>query len=165
MSDTKKIRRAVVERFKHRLEPMVRLECGHTTHERGRWVDGKIVLNKTVRCWDCETIEQYGLAHAPVRTAQAQAAKSTDVADLEPEHAAPAMEPSVLIERTEDMCNGGRLTLCRDSDGAMHLRVIPPAGRADEYAPSIAFTAKPASSPRTFAALEALLVAMRLDNE
>lgn len=51
----KKIFRKVVERYIWHLEKMVRLECGHTTHERGRWVGGELVLNQTARCWDCET--------------------------------------------------------------------------------------------------------------
>lgn len=51
----KNIRRKVVERFLWKLEPMVRLECGHTTAERVRWVGGVMVPNQSARCWDCET--------------------------------------------------------------------------------------------------------------
>lgn len=50
----KKINRKVVERFRWSRDNMVRLECGHTTYERGRWVRGELVLNKTARCWACE---------------------------------------------------------------------------------------------------------------
>lgn len=52
----KNITRKVVERYTRGLEPMVKLECGHTKPERSRWVNGEIVLNKTARCWDCETV-------------------------------------------------------------------------------------------------------------
>lgn len=52
----KNITRKVVERYSRGLELMVKLECGHTKPERSRWVNGEIVLNKTARCWDCETL-------------------------------------------------------------------------------------------------------------
>ncbi|KIL03183.1 hypothetical protein EGJ28_16475 [Stutzerimonas xanthomarina] len=71
----------------------------------------------------------------------------------------------MLIERPDDMSRDGRLAVCRDSEGDFHIRVIPPAERSDDYAPSVEFVAHCSRSPRTVAALEALIEAMRLDNE
>lgn len=68
----------------------------------------------------------------------------------------------MLIERPEDMSSDGRLAVCRDSEGDFHIRVIPPVERSDDYAPSVEFVAH---CSRTVAALEALMEAMRLDNE
>lgn len=71
----------------------------------------------------------------------------------------------MLIERPEDMSPDGRLSLCRDSEGDVHIRVVPPLDRSDAYAPSIEFVAHCQRSPRTVAALIELMEAMRLDNE
>lgn len=71
----------------------------------------------------------------------------------------------MLIERPEDMSPDGRLSLCRDSEGDVHVRVIPPMDRAHDYAPSVEFVVHCQRSPRTVAALIALMEAMRLDNE
>ncbi len=71
----------------------------------------------------------------------------------------------MLIERPEDMSPDGRLSLFRDSEGDIHVRVIPAMDRADELFPSVEFVAHCQRSPRTVAALAALLEAMRLDNE
>lgn len=71
----------------------------------------------------------------------------------------------MMIERPEDMSPDGRLSLFRDSEGDIHVRVIPPLERADHHAPSIEFVTHCQRSPRTVAALVALLEAMRLDNE
>lgn len=71
----------------------------------------------------------------------------------------------MLVERREDMSPDGRLSLFRDSEGDIHIKVIPPMERADDYAPSIEFVCQCQRSPRTVAALVALLEAMRLDNE
>ncbi|MDH0959083.1 hypothetical protein EGJ86_19310 [Pseudomonas sp. o96-267] len=71
----------------------------------------------------------------------------------------------MLIERPEDMSPDGRLALFRDSDGDIHVRVIPPTERTDDYAPSIEFVTHCQRSPRTVEALQALMEAMRLDNE
>lgn len=69
------------------------------------------------------------------------------------------------IERPDDMSPDGRLAVFRDSEGDIHVRVIPPMERADHFAPSIEFVSHCQRSPRTFAALEGLIEAMRLDNE
>lgn len=71
----------------------------------------------------------------------------------------------MLIERPEDMSPDGRLSLFRDSEGDIHVRVIPPMERQDDYAPSIEFVCHCQRSPRTVEALNNLLEAMRLDNE
>jgi|TARA_Y100001934_G_scaffold283268_1_gene401679 hypothetical protein len=71
----------------------------------------------------------------------------------------------MLIERPEDMSPDGKLSLFRDSEGDIHVRVVPPEDRADDYAPAIEFVGHCQRSPRTLAALEALMEAMRLDNE
>lgn len=71
----------------------------------------------------------------------------------------------MLIERPEDMSPDGRLSLFRDSEGDIHVRVIPPLERSEDYAPSVEFVAHCQRSPRTVAALASLLEAMRLDNE
>lgn len=71
----------------------------------------------------------------------------------------------MLIERPEDMSPDGRLSLFQDSEGDIHIKVIPPLERSGDYAPSIEFTAHCQRSPRTLAALAALMEAMRLDNE
>lgn len=71
----------------------------------------------------------------------------------------------MMIERPEDMSPDGRLSLFRDSEGDIHVRVIPPTERADDFAPSIEFVTHCQRSPRTVAALIALMEAMRLDNE
>lgn len=71
----------------------------------------------------------------------------------------------LLVERNEDMSPDGRLSLFMDSDGDVHVRVIPPTGREDDYAPSIEFVTHCQRSPRTVAALQALIEAVRLDNE
>lgn len=71
----------------------------------------------------------------------------------------------MLIERPEDMSPDGRLSVFRDSEGDFHVRVIPPQDRSEDYAPSVEFVSQCQRSPRTVAALAALLEAMRLDNE
>lgn len=71
----------------------------------------------------------------------------------------------MLVERSEDMSPDGRLSLYRDVDGDVHVKVIPPMDRKDDYAPSVEFVTHCARSPRTVAALQALIEAMRLDNE
>lgn len=71
----------------------------------------------------------------------------------------------MLIERPEDMSEDGRLSVFRDNEGDIHIRVIPPLDRSDDYAPSVEFVCHCQRSPRTVAALNALLEAMRLDNE
>lgn len=71
----------------------------------------------------------------------------------------------MLVERSEDMSPDGRLSLYRDVDGDIHVKVIPPAERQDDYAPSVEFVTHCARSPRTIIALQALIEAMRLDNE
>jgi len=71
----------------------------------------------------------------------------------------------MLIERPEDMSPDGRLSVFRDSEGDIHIRVIPPLERKDDFAPSIEFVCHCQRSPRTVAALNDLLEAMRLDNE
>jgi|GEM_PF-3767468 len=67
----KKITRKVVDRYRWKLGNMVRLECGHSTFERGRWVGGEFVMNQAARCWDCEI----GVAPA---SKTAPATKETD---------------------------------------------------------------------------------------
>lgn len=69
------------------------------------------------------------------------------------------------VERIEDMSPDGRLSLFRDNEGDIHVRVIPPMERANDYAPSVEFVTHCQRSPRTVEALYALLEAMRLDNE
>lgn len=71
----------------------------------------------------------------------------------------------MLIERPEDMSPDGRLSVCRDAEGDYHVRVIPPLDRSNDYAPSVEFVSHCMRSPRTVAALEQLMEAMRLDNE
>jgi hypothetical protein len=71
----------------------------------------------------------------------------------------------MLVERSEDMSPDGRLSLFIDVDGDVHVKVIPPLERKDDYAPSVEFVTNCARSPRTVIALQALIEAMRLDNE
>lgn len=71
----------------------------------------------------------------------------------------------MLIERPDDMSQDGRLSVFRDSEGDVHIRIIPPQDRSNDYAPSIEFVSHCQRSPRTVKALSALLEAMRLDNE
>lgn len=71
----------------------------------------------------------------------------------------------MLIERAEDMSPDGRLSLCLDAEGDVHIKVFPPTGKEDAYAPSLEFVAHCARSPRTVQALRDLMEAMRLDNE
>lgn len=71
----------------------------------------------------------------------------------------------MLIERPEDMSPDGRLSVFRDSEGDVHVRVIPPMDRSHDYAPSVEFVVHCQRSPRTVAALIELMNAMRLDNE
>ena len=71
----------------------------------------------------------------------------------------------MLIERPEDMSPDGRLSLFRDEEGDIHVRVIPTKERVNDFAPSVEFVAHCQRSPRTVAALVELLEAMRLDNE
>lgn len=72
---------------------------------------------------------------------------------------------SLLIQRPEDMSHDGKLSVYRDNEGDIHVSVIPPAERSNELAPSVEFVSHCQRSPRTIAALDALLEAMRLDNE
>lgn len=71
----------------------------------------------------------------------------------------------MLVQRPEDMSPDGRLSLYKDVDGDIHIKVIPPTGRENDYAPSVEFVTHCQRSPRTVAALQALHEAMRLDNE
>lgn len=71
----------------------------------------------------------------------------------------------MLVDRRDDMSPDGRLSLFKDTDGDIHVKVIPPMERKDDYAPSIEFVTHCARSPRTIVALQALIEAMRLDNE
>ena len=71
----------------------------------------------------------------------------------------------LLVERNEDMSPDGRLSLFMDVDGDIHIKVIPPLERANDFAPSVEFVTHCQRSPRTVAALHALMEAMRLDNE
>lgn len=71
----------------------------------------------------------------------------------------------MLVDRRDDMSPDGRLSLFKDVDGDIHVKVIPPMERKDDYAPSIEFVTHCARSPRSIVALQALIEAMRLDNE
>jgi hypothetical protein len=71
----------------------------------------------------------------------------------------------MLVDRRDDMSPDGRLSLYKDVDGDIHVKVIPPMERKDDYAPSVEFVTHCARSPRTIEALQALFEAMRLDNE
>lgn len=71
----------------------------------------------------------------------------------------------MLVERPEDMSPDGKLSLFRDSEGDIHIKVIPSMEHSESFAPAVEFVAHCQRSPRTLAALEALMEAMRLDNE
>ncbi|RNF58317.1 hypothetical protein EFK68_02685 [Pseudomonas aeruginosa] len=70
-----------------------------------------------------------------------------------------------VIERPEDMSPDGRLSVCMDHEGDVLIRVIPPAEKADSYAPSVEFVSHCPRSRHTLAALRELMRAMARDNE
>ena len=70
----------------------------------------------------------------------------------------------MLIHRPEDMSKEGKLSVCRDNEGDILISVITSPDRMNELAPAIEFVSQCRRSPRTFAALNELIEAMRLDN-
>lgn len=70
------------------------------------------------------------------------------------------------VERFEDMSPRGRLRLLQQSDGDILVCVVSdPNGPDEGVSPSVEFCTSGGKSPKTLAALSALMAAMAEDNQ